>query len=416
MADWEDTAVPLERSGGSNGQHRTGHGHVTETVQLGSLTATPASKSGAERETITISPRATIAGRVLSDRAKEMLANIEAHDTVDAPETTEPPPAAAEPTAAPAPPVDPPVVASPAAAAAAPAPDQSADLTAARDRALEHNARLVAEVETLRKRPSRGEPAPREKALDEIEKMYAEDPVGANRRLAALALGHEDAAHADVDRQLSWLYHDLTERELKVPLDQSVKAQREAERTRVMMARDKRERAIETAPAPAADDTETKRTEHHTQIVANRLAAVAAEHPLLMSLAQDFHGQKPEAVVLADIYRGFQTGEYNPAADNDKLIEASTKKIEAQYQVLADKILKARPLPSTAAPQAPAATEKSASPTGNGTRTITAASASVAPATLPVATKSETTTEKPKYKNEAERRKAIAARLFPDAT
>lgn len=420
MAEFVDVATPVGgRSGGGDSHHRGPRTHVTETVELGSIEATPVAKSGVEREVITVSPRATVAGRPLSDRAKEMLANIEAHDTVDAPESSSP--AAADPVVAPAipsaatvPPAAAPATSTPAPEPAKPAADEVA---AARDRALEHNTRLLAELDTLKKRPARGEPSPREKALDEIERMYIEDPVGANRRLAALALGIEDPAHKDVDKLQTWLYNEYTEKALGVPLDNSTKSLHESERNRLLMARDKRDRAAEAAK-PAAEQPQpvdavtAQKTGRVAQLIGS--GDHGTKYPMLRGLSQDFDGMKPEELLWREIDRGFQTGEYDRSADDTILIDRASQKIETHYKALGEKILKL--LPSTAtATQAPAATDDKASPTGNGTRTITAASASVAPATLP-ATKSAPTTEAPKYKNEAERRKAIAARLFPDAT
>lgn len=388
---------------------------ISETVALGSLDARPDTSSSSVDEAVPLAGARV--GRSLSDGARKMLANIDKHGSVDDVETTPAEtsaPAAAEQPAAAAMPSAPAAAETPA-PVEAPPPAEHEDVAA---RLSKRNQELLAEVETLRSTKSKRELSKREQTLDEAERMWTEDSIGAIRRIAALAIGAEDPNSPEVDKQMSWLYHDLTEKELNVPLDPNVKSLRESERTRLMVARDKRERdAAAAAPTePVAD----KQFTEHAELVGRHITASkhAEKYPLLMSLAEDFDAAKPEALILKAIHRGFATGELDPRTTDDKLIEAASRRIEDRYQALADKILKARPSTSTAAPTpAPAA---NASPTNgaagqsHGTRTITAASASVAPATPPAPkTEPQTEASPPKYRNEKERRAALARKHFP---
>jgi hypothetical protein len=413
MPELVDEVSPLGGSRQSTPGQLSARGTINETIEVGSLEARRDTSSG-EDETIGPSSRG---GRLLSERARTMLANIDAHGTIDAPAparaevTNDSPPAAAAP-AATTPSLPPaPVVTPPAAATAVPDPrDEVIERTTARNR------ELLAELDKHRAAPPRPEPGEREKALDGIERMYLEDPVGAIRRLQALALGVGDHAHKDVDAELSGLYKDLTARELGVTLDPGAAALREAERNRRMLDRDKRDRRAETAPPPAADP-EAERTAKVLPIISQQLAVGkhAERFPLLMTLSGDFDGVKPEELLWRSISKGIATGELDPKTKDDALIDTVAQRIETHYQALADKILKARP--STAAPvptPTPDATESKAGATSQGPRTITNASASVAPATPPAEKPAPVTASAAptKYRNEAERRKAIAAKYF----
>ena len=410
------------------GNSRVARGQIHESITVsGGSASAPARDEGAskvEQEDIAVGKRGL--GR-FSDRAKQMLANIDKHGTVDdtppEPAATTSPPAAGAPDAAVTPPVTPPAQSPPAAAAApSTAPDKSTEDAIAEhksraDRFAEHNTRLVAELEQLRAKPARGEPTARERALDEAERTIVEDSVGALRKVYATALGVDDPKHPLVDKHLTWLYHDLTERELGVPLDASIKAQREAERTRHMLDRDKRERAEAARPAAAAPGPDPD-TAQKTGRVAQLIGAGdhATKYPLLRNLSTDFDGMKPEELLWKEINRGFQTGEYQRETNDDALIDQASKKIETHYQALAEKIAKARSqtAASTATPtqQAPA-TERNAGPQETGPRTITNASASVAPATPPAAKPAPTETpQKKPWRNEKERIKALAAKHF----
>ena len=417
------------------GNARVARGQIHESITVGGgSVSAPARDEGAskvEQEDIRLGKHGP--GR-FSERALKMLANIDKHGTVDdeppAAPTPDSPPAAtgadsAGTAAQPVPQAPPPK--SPDAATAAPstAPNKStedaiAEHKARADRFAEHNTRLVAELEQLRAKPARGEMTAREKALDEAERTIVEDSVGALRKVYATALGVDDPKHPLVDKHLTWLYHDLTERELGVPLDASTKAQREAERTRHMLDRDKRERAEAARPAAAApgpDPDTAAKVGRVSQLIG--AGDHATKYPLLRNLSTDFDGMKPEELLWKEINRGFQTGEYLRDAQDDALIDQASKKIETHYQALADKIAKARPqtAASTATPtQTAVATERKADPQDNGVRTITNASASVAPATPPAAKPAPTeTTQKKPWRNEKERIRALAAKHFGDA-
>ncbi len=388
-------------------------------------------------------------GMRLSEATRKMLANLDVHGTVaDRPVTDSPtaapeagdagaaPPAAPQPAdgaapatlAEPAKPATPsgpgqPQAAPPGAPAtpapAAPPVDEHRERA---DRVEARNRELVSEVERLK--GTKREPTPREKALDEAERGYLDDSIGSIRRLIAQAIGTDDPKHADVDAELAGLYRDLTAKELGVTLDPAEVARRESARTRHMMARDKRERTAEQSAAQAAaqaptDLPEAKQLAEHTQLVAGRLATKQADgksvgdaYPLTMRLAEQLHGQKPEALILSVIRQGFATGEFDPKRQDAELVEQAAKKIEAHYQDLAKLFGGASPQPSTAAAPPPqGVTENQDTGRSQVAPTITTASASVAPATSPAI---QQPAPKPKYKSEDERRRAIAQKYFKD--
>ena len=423
----ETSPVGSRDSDGQRGSRRI----ETESIDIGTRSVNAERGGDVSDEVITIGARG---GRALSDNAKRMLANIDKHGTVED-RTAETPTAETVPGTAVAPKVEAAPVAAP---VATPAPaavtptaepetktDPAAEHIARADKLAEHNRRLVTELETMRetmrKKPTRGEMSAREKALDEAERAYISDPVAAIRRLAATALGIDDPKAKEVDDELVGLYQDLTERELSVQLDPAQKAMRESARNRRLFERDKRDRAQETASAAApVEAPEDKQTAETVTLIGSKLTESkhADKFPLMMALSTDLDGMKPEELLWRGIKRGIAAGELDPKSPDDVLIETVSKQIETyyqnHYQALADKVSKARPQTSTAATptQASPATESKADPQGNGVRTITNASASVAPATPP-AKKTEPTTETPpKYRNEAERRRALAAKHF----
>lgn len=426
MADVEfhEEMVPVGGAKPSVGNTARARGQISESITIGTGSSEPtrSEPSGSvEHESITLGRN----GRPgLSASAQKMLANIDKHGTVsDEPPETDSPPAAAgaDSAGAVATPAPQPAPSQPVAAAAAPstAPEKSTeDAIAERTARLEtRNRELVTELEQLRAKPARGEMTAREKALDEAERMVLEDSVGAVRRVFATALGVDDPKHASVDKFMTWLYHDLTEHELNVPLDQGIKNARELERIQQLRARDKRDAAAEAAkPAQQAADP-------HLSAKVGRVSELigvgdhATKYPLLRNLSTDFDGMKPEELLWRELDRGFQTGEYDRGAQDTVLIDLASRKIETHYQALADKIAKARPSNSTATPtQAATATDQKAEPQANGPRTITNASASVAPATTPAAKPAPTaTTDKKPWRNEKERIRMLAAKHFGDA-
>ena len=365
-------------------------------------------------------------GSMLSESTRKMLANLDKYGSVaappdapkDEPAKTDSPPAASGADAAGAnaqasPSATPVDKASPDAAAAAPTPAPTDEHKARADRYEAANRTLVAEVERLKAAPKQSEMDKRLKALDAAERMYLDDPIGAIRHLIATVHGLDDPKHADVDAEMSGLYQDLTARELGVPLDASKRAEREALRTRQIVARDRRERSAPQAPAPDASP-EAQRDAQHTQLIAGRLSdkAVADQYPLTVKFAERLHGAKPEALILKVIRDGFATGEFDPNTKDHQLIEQAARKIENHYQDLAKSFDEARPRNSTA--QTPNdADAKAKQDTGRSqvAPTITNASASVAPATPPA---KQPDPAKPKYKSEHERRLEIARKYMRD--
>lgn len=401
----------------SAGNSRIARGQISESITVdtgrGAEPTRDEAAGGVEQETITVGKRRL----GLPESARKMLDNIDKHGTVH----DESPPAAAVVPDAGVTPVSPAAtVADPAAAAAAPVPTPATVDADATERLTEANRKLLAEVETLRSSPVKHTPGQREKTLDEVERLLIDDSIGSLRKLYATALGVEDPKDPAIDQHLTWLYHDLTERELGVPLDPTVKNAREVERVKHLRARDRREMAAESqraaAPAPSAED---QTFAQHAQLVSGHQTSAGhtAKFPLLMAAGSDIDGRPASELVLREIRRGFDTGEYNRATNDDVLIEAASRRLEAKYQALADKIVKARPAVSTATPtQATVATDQKAEPQGTGHRTITNASASVAPATPPAA-KPTPTDDPPKkpWRNEKERIKQLIAKHSGEA-
>jgi len=315
--------------------------------------------------------------------------------------------------------------AEPAKAAEEAKPDPVAEHRAVNDRLLAKNRELLAKVEAFEKAPAKREQSAREKALTEAETLYLDKPNIALRRFIATAIGVDDPNSAEVTKEMTGLYQDLTELELGVPASEVAKTNREAVRIRHALERQKREAAEDAArakPAPAPDNSEA---EQATRFIAEHLATKDAEgkapadaFPLLSAVAADIDGASAESLIFAEIGRAINAGELDANTPNDKLIAAAAAKLETRYQVLADKFGKARP--SAAAPTSQQTIAKASPSTGadrsHGVRSITNASASVAPATPP-AKQPATPAEKPKYASEDARRRAIIAKhLRPSAS
>jgi hypothetical protein len=230
-----------------------------------------------------------------------------------------------------------------------------------------------------------------------------------------------------VESELAGLYQDLTAKELGVALDDGKQAARESARTRKAWEREKRERkAAEEAAAklkPAdteADDTATKHAIITNEISVKRAdgKSLAERYPLTMKFAERLTGQKPEAVLWANINRGFATGELSRESSNDQLIESVAQKLEPLYQALGKEFVEALTPASTAPPAVTTdARDSKASATSNGARTITTRDASVAPATSPAikaeqVTKTEDKPAPKPWRNERERREHLARQHF----
>lgn len=412
MSEWVDesptTSAP--RGGSNFGNSHSARGSIVEDVTVGTTTSRPAAGANAAEEDFVIGSRGA---RALPDGAKRMLANLEKHDSVeDAPPAvaTESPPAAAAPAVVSASPTTPPAVA--AVPPVAPAVDPATEHIARADRLEGHNRKLVAELAAA-KGKGRGDISAREKALDEADKGYLGDSVGSVRKFLAAVLGADDPASPDVTKELKYLYHDLTKNELGVALDPAVQNERENERTRRMLERDRRER---NAPAPT--DEGAARSAQDTQtvaMIAGMLPAIkhAEKYPLLSSHSEKLHGAKPEALIWDVIKHEIAAGVISSDSDNNTLIDHASRKIESRFQALRDMFAPAAT--STATPTQPTVTTDSKADPHTGVRTITNASASVAPATLPAKPEPTTTAAAPRYPNEKARIKALIAKYSADA-
>ena len=372
-------------------------------------------------------------GKLLGDSTRKLLENLDKYGSVHGPkpgqeaaDKTESPPAASGPDSAgvPAQPASQPGQ-SPDAATAAPAkpaePQQAPDEHRERaDRFEAANRKLIAELEKLKSSP-RSEPDKLTKSLKAAADAYWNDPVAGYRQFLAAINDIDDPKHADIDAELSGFYQDLTARELGVAPDKATKAERESARTRQLLARQDRERKAEMAAAQQPADPEAQRTAEHTAIVANVLTTRGADgktlgdaHPLTMKLAERFYGMKPEALVLARLKEGLQTGEFDGRESNEKLVERAARAVETHYQDLAKLFGVAAPATSTATavPQDAKANQEAGQT--KAAPTITNASASVAPATPPAKQADPPQQQRPKYKTEHERRMAIARQHFKD--
>lgn len=402
---------------------------ISHTVTVGGMRSTSSESNGigAEIANEVRSSNRAKSGREFKASTQALFDALDAKEGVtdDAKPNDTSQAAAAQGSAASSPAVTPPAAAAATPDAEKTTADAVAEHRARADRLAEHNRKLLGEVEALKKRPTKGEPSAREKALDEIERTWLENPVGAIQRMYALAMGVDDPKHKDVEGELAGLFKDLTEAQLGVPLDPTHKAQREAARTLRMIERERRERKSEqVAPAAVADqaDPDAEQAAQMSAFIASTLPTIkhAEKFPLVNALAEHLDGKKPAELLWAVIKHGVGTGELDPRDPNDRLIEQASRivedhydKLEAHHQALADRIRKARPSTSTAAPtQAADATATSADPAGQAVRTITNASASVAPATPPASKPPTGTAAEPTYKSEEERRAAILAKHF----
>lgn len=444
MPELEQTVSPLGGgSGGANAGGIAARPVIDQTFERGGDRGIVQSDSKPVIQQIVRSGGASAGGMKLPDSVRQMLAKMDEPDAAPDPKT-ESSPAAPGPDVAGAArsAVSPPASSPTGAAAATPTPQAapaSDEHRARADRFEARNRELVAEVERMKSAP-RSELDARLKALDEAEKLYLDNPHAAVRKFLAVVRGVEkyDPEHADVSDEMSGLYKDLTARELKVELDQGEVARRESARTRMLLARDRRERdATSKVTAAPTDTPEAQQAAQHTAIIGNRLAmkqddgkTVGEAYPLTMKLAERLNGMRPEALILAKIRHGVETGEFEAADPNErdpraierhnqKLIEQAARAIETQYQALSDAFGQARPQqpqPSTAATPTPPDT-KATQDAGRSqvAPSITNASASVAPATPPAKQDAPKEEEQPFHRrrpgeSEEKRRLRIAQR------
>lgn len=303
------------------------------------------------------------------------------------------------------------------------APDPVAEFRETAQRLEARNRELINELETARKTP-KSQRTERETALMAAEAAYIDEgSVPALRKFLSVITGAAPDSK-EVDAELAGIYTDLTARELGVPLDQNQQTLRDNARTRLLLARDKREK-VEAAKAPVVDNSaEAVQYEQAARYVDNLLVtkgqsgtSLADEYPMLMALAEDFDGYKPSEVLARAVRQEFMTGSLNPAGNELDAIRTVAQKIEAHYEAVAKKIEAARAKktkPNTTTPSAKpkAAVEASQEQRrSTGARTITNAAASRAPATTPKTTKQKAQPAKEKtrkdFKTDAEWRQHL---------
>ncbi len=260
------------------------------------------------------------------------------------------------------------------------------------------NKELISELETARKTP-KTQRTERETALVAAEQAYVdESSVAALRKFLSVVTGAAPDSK-EVDAELAGIYADLTARELGVPLDQNQLALRDNARTRLLLARDKREKA-EADKKPVVDNSADAGLEQAVKYVDNLLvtknqsgASIADEYPMLMALAEEYDSLKPSELLARAIRREYEAGTLNPASTETDALRFVAQKIEAHYDAVAQKIEAARAKkikPNTTNPSAKpkAAVEPSKEQRQSpAARTITNAAASRAPAAAPKVTK-----------------------------
>jgi hypothetical protein len=260
----------------------------------------------------------------------------------------------------------------------------------------QRNRELLGELDTARKTP-KAERSDRETALIAAEASYVDEgSVPALRKFLGVIVGAAPDSK-EVDAELAGLYTDLTAKELGVALDQNQQALRDNARTRMLLARDRREKA-DADKKPATDNSagDVQYGEAakfiDTQLVTKGQSgtSLADEYPMLMHLAQDFDGHAPSEVLARAIRQEIMTGTLDPRTTSDvDMIKAVAPKIERHYDAVAKRIEAARAKtrkPDTTNPSVKpkaaveASTEQRQS---TGARTLTNAAASRAPAKPP---------------------------------
>lgn len=399
----------------------------------------------------------------LSDRARQMLANLDKHGDINGPkegedrsagtsakgvtvietagtpapaETEKPAEAAAaevdaakvgednavdaaakEPPAEPEKPVEKP------AEPAAPDPKLTAEL----ERLQAHNRKLVSELEARSAPPALDD---RLKTLDEIERGIIPDPIGSMERLFALAIGAKDHTDPRVQRFMAGVYGDWTERELKIQMDKAARAEFGTERNRLLIERDKRDRdqGAQSA-AEKAKAAERERSVRDTVTTLDRQlveAKHAEKYPHLMN-SELFDGISPGQRLFAAIVQGIAAGDWDKVPGDDKLVEHYSMRLNKELEARDQKLrTHYAPKPSTSTATPTPASEPSKDKAADapakadqaGVRTITNASASVAPPKPPVAAAATAAKDDkpPTFRNEAERRLWLARKHFEDAS
>ena len=294
----------------------------------------------------------------------------------------------------------------------------------------QRNRALVSELDAARKTP-KAQRTPREDALVAAEAAYFDEgTIPALRKFLSVITGAA-VDSKEVEAELAGLYVDLTEKEVGVPLDQNQRALRDNARTRLLLARDKREKADgskTTEPGNGADEVQYEQAARYIDNLITTKAqngtSLADEYPMLMTLANDFDGLTAPEVLARAIRQEAMAGTLDPKLDEVSMIRAVAPKIEAHYDAVAKRIEAARakknPKPDTSKPSvkpkvaAAGSTEQRQS---HGARTLTNATASKAPAKPPKTTDKATEKNAPKtrkdFPNDAAFRKYLLEKNFP---
>lgn len=270
------------------------------------------------------------------------------------------------------------------------------DLVADNQRLAARNRELLSELETARKTP-KAERTEREQRLsDALDAYYDGGSVAAFRKFLSVVVGAEPDSK-EVDAELSGVFLDLSEREVGVPLDPNQRSLRDNAKTRLLLARDKRDKA-DAAKKPTADNSADIGIEYGTRMIDGLLTTkeqggtpIADEYPMLMALAEQLDGYKPAEVLARAIKLEINTGTLDPKQLSDMdLIRIVAPKIEKHYGTVAQRIsaatAKKNTKTDTTKPSVKPKVAKQASTEqrqSTGARTLTNATASRAPAKPP---------------------------------
>jgi len=280
------------------------------------------------------------------------------------------------------------------------------DVSARAARIAEHNSRLLAENESLRRSAVSADIVDRIRAQDELDRLWLTDPVKAyEKKMAALLGVAEDAP--DIATHRGYFEVDLTHKRIGVPLTDDSDAARKAARTLAAIQLEMRARkADETKPTPPQAPQEDPAERIVAQHISN--AKLNEKYPLMFALTEHDYGVKPERMIWAEINHRLQIGQLDPKMTDAQLIDTVAPEIEAryeaQYQARMSKYTAAK-RPSQA-PQIVVAPPEEKKPDLPSivVPTLTNATASVAPATPPAPPPKKTVET---YKSEQEKRLAI---------
>jgi hypothetical protein len=230
----------------------------------------------------------------------------------------------------------------------------------------------------------------------------------------------------EVNAELAGLYVDLSAQEVGVPLDQSQQAFRDNARTRLLLARDRREKADgdkKTNPDNSAGEVSYETAAKHLDGLLNTRTksgtSISDDYPMLMTLAQDFDNFAPSEVLARAIRQEIMTGTLDVNASDIDMVKAVAPKIEQHYERVGKKIqaalAKKTKKPDTTTPsvkpkvKVDAVTEQRQKPAA---RTITTATASRAPAKLPKEAKKAASTTGAKTRKDFPSEAAWKEHLF----